>query len=143
MSIEQCDAKTAWNHYQSDPQALIVDVRTEEEFTAGHPKDSLNIPILVADPKTTQRAPNLDFDAVVKANIPIEKTLYITCHSGKRSMMAAMRMEAMGYQQLINVQGGFGGSPETPGWQDCGLPAEEGQPANRCYQDLISKTPNL
>ncbi len=139
MPIEQLDPKTTWDHVQSDPQALILDVRTVEEFTAGHPQNAYNIPILCLDARTGQKVPNLDFDDLVQSQIPKDKNIYLSCHSGQRSMMAAMKMEAMGYDQLVNVKGGFAGSQDTTGWQDCGLPTAEGRPEGRSYDDLTQK----
>lgn len=116
-----------------EAQALIdkgwryIDVRTEEEFAAGHPVPAVNIPVAMPDPATGQMALNPDFLAVTEAHFPKDTGLVLGCQSGMRSQHAAEMLSRAGYLQVVNLQGGFGGGRDyagkpVPGWRDAGLP---------------------
>ncbi|HMB89270.1 MAG TPA: rhodanese-like domain-containing protein [Rhodothermales bacterium] len=73
---------------------VVLDVRTPDEYEAGHLQEALNIDVL-AD----------DFRALVDA-LDRERTYYLYCRSGNRSQRAAEIMQEMGFRSLYNV-GGF------------------------------------
>jgi rhodanese-related sulfurtransferase len=125
---------------------VYVDVRSAEEFAGGHPAGAFNVPLLDRDPRTGQIAPNPDFVRVMQANFPAHTRLLIGCQMGGRSMRAAQMLGAFGFADVANVRGGFGGArdPMTgrvldSGWEDSGLPVDEGQPAGRAYRDLVER----
>lgn len=136
MPIKQIDPKAAWEMIQKDPKAILIDVRTVEEFTDGHPERALNIPIFTLDARSGQKLPNMDFAGVIAKHVPKNASVYLSCRSGQRSMMAAMQMQALGYESLFNVKGGFGGSEDTPGWQACGLPCSAANGPDISYEGL-------
>ena len=112
-----------------------LDVRTEEEFAAGHPATAVNVPVFVRD--RGQMAPNPDFLAVVERHFPKDATIVVGCMSGMRSQRAAELMANAGYTNLNNMQGGFGGARDQsgrvvmPGWTESGLPVcKDCGPAN-------------
>jgi len=63
--------------------AMIVDVRTAEEFRSGHIKDSINIPLQSISQKT----------ASLKQK---KKPLIVVCLSGGRSSMAVTALKQAG-----------------------------------------------
>ena len=70
--------------------ALIIDVRTPEEFSGGHIDGALNIPSngirqLLAHKKTDK-----------------DQTVIVYCHSGARSGGARRALMAEGYTSVIN-----------------------------------------
>lgn len=72
--------------------ALLVDVRTPQEYAAGHIPGSINIPL--------ERI--LDIKNVIgDKNTP----LYVYCRSGRRSSQAAAELEKAGYRQVVNIGG--------------------------------------
>lgn len=79
----------------ANPDVILLDVRTVEEFTEGHIEGALNI-------DQTQR----DFIELVKAALPTDKTVAIYCRSGRRSANAAGRLAAEGYK-CVNLKGGI------------------------------------
>lgn len=103
-----------------------LDVRTVDEFKNGHPKGAVNIPIFVHSPQGRQ--PNPDFLSQVQEKFPKGTKLVIGCHAGGRSAKACQMLSPLGYQDIFNVDGGFGGriDPETgepvKGWRDENLP---------------------
>ena len=74
-------------HQQGNP--LIVDVRTNEEFIAGHLPKSVNIPFNEID-----RLPSIAKDK----NQPI----FLYCRSGRRSGIAEEAIRQQGYLYIYN-----------------------------------------
>ena len=90
--------------------------------------------------------PNPEFLAVMQANYPPETRLLIGCQMGGRSARAAQVLATAGYEDVANVQGGYGGNrdPRTgevlaEGWVQAGLPVEQSPPAGGGYEDLRGK----
>ena len=75
------------------PGAVLVDVRTPEEYRAGHIKGSVLVPLDLLEDRIGQVAPERD------------TPLYLYCRSGARSGRAVNVLRGMGYTQLINLGG--------------------------------------
>lgn len=91
---------------RADPQAVLVDVRTPQEFAAGHLPGAVNV--------------ELDrLEAMAPTTLPDRNAhLLVYCHSGNRSSFAVQILERMGYTRLVNLVGGIaawssGGYPVT------------------------------
>jgi rhodanese-related sulfurtransferase len=130
MAIRQLTPAAAHAALLADPKAVYLDVRTHGEYDAGHPAGARNVAVMQLDPATGRPGPNPDFVTVVARHFPPSTTLIVGCQMGGRSQRACEMLEAAGWTDLANVQGGFGGSPDTAGWQESGLPVESG-PAGR------------
>jgi|SRR5688572_3749473 hypothetical protein len=71
---------------------------------------------------------NSDFIRVVEANFPREKKIILGCQAGPRSASAANMLQQVGYRDVSNLLGGFGGMRDqagkisAPGWANSGLP---------------------
>ena len=85
----------------ADPTTPLFDVREPVEYAAGHVTGAISIPRAVVPVRV--------------AEIPRDRTVYLICHSGGRSMQAAMWLAAQGYA-TVNVHGG------TAEWAASGLP---------------------
>jgi rhodanese-related sulfurtransferase len=124
--------------------AVYLDVRTEEEFDAGHPTLAINIPVGLANPATRMLEANPDFARVVKAVLPLTTPLLIGCRTGPRAVAAAQILAREGYTNLRWVQGGWAGITDpfgnmiAPGWVDAGLPTSV-EPGDGAYRDLCRK----
>ena len=68
----------------------LLDVRTPTEFRKGHIKNAKKIPLTEIGSYTPAT----------------KETLYVICHSGVRSKMAAKKLKKKGYD-VINVRGGM------------------------------------
>ena len=143
MAIKQLQPPQAYDALQSTPGAIYLDVRTEGEFTQGHPAGALNVPVVfIKGPGQMQ--PNAEFAAVVEKIIPKDKPLIVGCMAGGRSQRACEILEEAGYTNLTNVQGGYGGARDAsgqitvPGWRDAGLPVSNDLGDNS-YQVLRTK----
>ncbi len=130
MTIRSLDARAAHAAMAAESGHCFVDVRTAEEYAQGHPAGSVNVPWAVVDPRTGQMAHSPDFLPAMQKHVPPGTTVYASCLSGVRSMNACRELQEAGYQQLVNVEGGFGGKRDpmgrvaAPGWRDSGLPVE-------------------
>ena len=143
MPIIQLQPPQAYESLRSTPGAIYLDVRTEGEFAQGHPAGALNVPVVfIKGPGQMQ--PNPDFVAVVEEVIAKDIPLIVGCMAGGRSQRACEILEGVGYTNLTNVQGGYGGARDasgevvTPGWRDAGLPISN-ELGDAAYQSLRAK----
>lgn len=72
---------------------LVIDVRRSSEFAAEHIDGAKSIP--------------LDAISELMAAFPKDETMYIHCAGGYRSMIAASILKSRGYDNLIDIEGGF------------------------------------
>ena len=79
-----------------EKNALLIDVRTPEEFAAGHLKGAVNIP-----------AGNIDL--LQKKGAKKDSPLYLYCRSGRRVKAAVKDLKKEGYTCLYD----FGGMKEA------------------------------
>jgi len=75
--------------------AVLIDVRTNDEYSSGYIENSLNIDYLSID--FNQNVEELD------KNTPI--VLY--CRSGKRSSRSANILSKLGFKEVYNLHGGI------------------------------------
>jgi len=142
MNVREISAAEAHDTLTRHPDAVYLDVRTEEEFEAGHPAGARNVPVLFFRPGSSPQA-NADFVAVVERNLPRNTKLIVGCQAGGRSRHACELLMEAGFTDVINVRGGFGGARDRSGavieagWRDAGLPVESGAPAGARYADLV------
>lgn len=142
MAYRNVTSPEAYEALQREPGAVYLDVRTTEEFEAGHPAGARNVPVLVFDPASRRPAENPDFLVTVERHFPHSTVLLVGCQSGVRSRRACDLLTQAGYQDVRNVDGGFGGARDqsgylvVPGWRDSQLPTETGQTPGECYADL-------
>ena len=86
---------------------LIIDVRTEREFKAGHIPGAINIDV---------NGP--DFEKKI-AELDKTKTYLVHCQAGRRSANACEKMSKAGFTSLIDLAPGF------RGWTKAGKPVEK------------------
>jgi rhodanese-related sulfurtransferase len=127
MPIKQQKPPEAHQTLTQNPDAIYLDVRTENEFAAGHPQGAINIPVVfIKGPG--QMEVNPDFVDVAVKVLPKNRKLVVGCMAGGRSQRACEMLEDAGYGDLTNVVGGFGGQRDqsgqviVAGWRDAGLP---------------------
>jgi rhodanese-related sulfurtransferase len=128
MGIQELPPQSCYHLREADPSIPLLDVRSPEEFAAGHPEGALNVPILFKVPAGPR--PNPRFLEAVQALVPDRSArVILSCAVGGRSLRACELLAEAGYQAPINLVGGYHGqrSPDgrlvTPGWVDAGLPS--------------------
>lgn len=123
--ISAAKAYLLTNHSQGNPgrtgfeNAVIIDVRTVEEYGAGHAPKSHNIPF----PHIHSRPNNPDiyigqepeqFVNDVLAKFPDRSTPILTmCRTGYRSVLAANLLADAGYTNVRNIWQGFVGNTKV------------------------------
>jgi len=103
MNLKQlfmgADLQTGVEQFRNTPGAVLVDVRTPEEYAQGHLPGSINIPI-----QNIIRVEQILPDK--------EPPLFVYCQSGARSRRAAAFLEKLGYESVSNLGGISGYSGE-------------------------------
>ena len=98
--ISPVDAKAK----TQEAYAQFVDVRTPEEYNAGHPSRAINIPL-------AELASKLDR---LEKNEPV----YVICQTGRRSKEASEILVKNGFPWVFNVSGG------ATAWNAAEMPTE-------------------
>jgi len=125
--------KEAWEMLESNPDAVLIDVRTQPEWRfVGVPalQSLRRNPVLVEWIHYPDGSPNPAFvDQVRDAAGSDDKPMLFLCRSGVRSAAAARAMTAAGYTRCYNVAQGFEGDKDpgghrghVGGWKVAGLP---------------------
>lgn len=74
-----------------DNGAIVIDVRSLDEYNTGHIRGAINIPL----------------DMINTISYGKDESLIIYCASGKRSLEAVNTLSDMGYTNLYNLDGGM------------------------------------
>ena len=78
-----------------DDGMVFVDVRTDSEWSGGHVKDAVHLPL----DQTAARAASL---------LPAkDATLVLYCHTGRRAQSAAEQLRQLGYTHVSAMTGGY------------------------------------
>jgi rhodanese-related sulfurtransferase len=93
--IREETAAEALERVNADPAAVLVDVREDDEWRAGHVKGAAHLGKGVIERDVEGAYPN-------KAT-----ELHLYCGGGFRSALAADNLQRMGYPHAISVDGGF------------------------------------
>ncbi|HLQ73173.1 MAG TPA: rhodanese-like domain-containing protein [Bacillota bacterium] len=75
-----------------EANVFLLDVRESFEYASGHLKNSKHISVNQMEERLS--------------DIPKDETVYVYCHSGGRSQIAANILNARGYD-AVNLDGGF------------------------------------
>jgi rhodanese-related sulfurtransferase len=84
------------NRFESDDDALLLDVRTQEEYDDGHIPNATLLDI---------QQPQSFMDALQE--LDPSKNYYVYCRSGGRSSQACQLMNKNGIETTYNLLGGF------------------------------------
>ncbi|MAJ88804.1 MAG: sulfurtransferase [Acidimicrobiaceae bacterium] len=129
MPFTEISVADAYRLLADDPSAVLIDVRTPEEWAqiGVATLDSIGKQVRFATWTwygTGERNPN--FLAEATEGLDMETPLLFLCRSGARSQGAAMVAEASGFGTTYNVTQGFEGGPGAAGWKYAGLPWTQG-----------------
>jgi len=93
----QISTKTAAEYLRNG--ALVIDVRSAGEFTAGHLPKAVNIPLS-------------EIETVISRKVNEKsQVLLLHCQSGMRSSQAVAKLKALSYQNAFNI-GSYGRAAE-------------------------------
>ncbi len=134
--VENVSPSEAWERLKSEPEAQLVDVRTEAEW------NFVGVPDLAELGKEAMLIPWQGYpDARVNPRFVEElrratgegAAVFFLCRSGGRSLAAARAAEGAGFKRAYNVVGGFEGNVDeeghrgiAEGWKAEELPWRQG-----------------
>jgi rhodanese-related sulfurtransferase len=129
MDVFSIPSEKVKNFLETNPNSVVLDVRTEEEWNGvGKPDaESLNsktffISLLLGPDRKKNENFTQDF---LQKKISKKDNILIICRSGVRSMAAAKLLQQEGYKNLVNISDGFEGNPATgDGWKKSNLPCK-------------------
>lgn len=90
--FRQPDIDQGVQDVRNTPGALLLDVRSPEEYREGHIPGSQNLPL-----QYVEMAPSVVDNK--------ERELFVYCHSGARSRQAVDMLKRMGYSNARNIGG--------------------------------------
>lgn len=104
--ISATEAHKVILEHKNDPDFIVLDVRTPEEFARGHlpEKTPMNLNFYASDFR--EELSRLDRG----------KTYLVYCRTGHRSGETVQMMKELGFRRVYDLQGGL------TAWQNAGLP---------------------
>ena len=90
--FKQPDINQGVQEYKNAAGAVLLDVRTPQEYREGHIPGSQNVPLQ-------------QLDKVEEVNENKDTVLYVYCRSGARSRQAVSLLKHMGYTNVHNIGG--------------------------------------
>ncbi len=94
-NIKDIDPKAFSEKITATPNAQIIDVRTPQEFAAGHLDNAININWLG------------DYFEENAKKLDKTKPIFVYCKTNNRSPRAAEKLEELGFTTIYNMQGGL------------------------------------
>ncbi|MFZ4411046.1 MAG: rhodanese-like domain-containing protein [Paracraurococcus sp.] len=132
-SVPDITPAETWEALRADPDAVLIDVRTDAEWNfVGLPDlaEAAKQPLLIPWQIYPSMQLNGAFaDQLRRAGLTADSKLFFICRSGARSLSAGMAAQAEGFPHAFNVADGFEGPVDAEGhrgkvagWKADGLP---------------------
>jgi rhodanese-related sulfurtransferase len=120
--MNECTVITL-NEKLKTENAQIIDVRERAEFVGGRVAEAKSFPL----------------DELEKRKAELDRTnpIYVICQTGRRSLEAQKKLNALGFRNVINVKGGF------EAWKKEGLPFERNENATWALERQVRLTAGL
>ena len=106
QNIPEMTVQEVHEHLNEGNNPVLLDVRGLDEWERGHLTGSVHIPRGELEYKAEEAMPDKSREVIV------------ICAGGVRSLLAGETLKAMGYENVISMDGGYGD------WEDAHLPAE-------------------
>ena len=90
--FKRADINVGVDEFRNTQVAVLLDVRTKEEYNDGHIEGSINIPLQ-------------NIYSVQTAITDLDKPVFVHCLSGGRSAQATSILKSMGYKNVENIGG--------------------------------------
>jgi rhodanese-related sulfurtransferase len=131
--VENISPRQVWEALKNNPDARLVDVRTDAEWNYVGIPDLSPVgqePVLIPWQVYPAMQVNGAFtEHMRRAGLEGRHHVYFLCRSGVRSLAAARAAEADGFAHVYNIDGGFEGPLDgdghrgtAAGWKAEGLP---------------------
>jgi glyoxylase-like metal-dependent hydrolase (beta-lactamase superfamily II)/rhodanese-related sulfurtransferase len=96
-TVQRINATEFATKYKADP--VVIDVRKQSEFDSEHVVGAINVPLNQINKHLAQ--------------FPKDKSFIVHCAGGYRSMIAASILKQRGWDNFVDVEGGFGAIKDT------------------------------
>lgn len=106
QNIPEMTVQEVHEYIEEGKNPVLLDVRGLDEWERGHLKGSVHIPRGELEYKAEEAMPDKSREVIV------------ICAGGVRSLLAGETLKAIGYENVISMDGGYGD------WEDAHLPAE-------------------
>ena len=106
--VKECTVDDVKTRLAAGDTFVLVDVREEGEYAAGHAAGAVHIGKGVIERDIEEQFPDTDAE------------LILYCGGGYRSALAAEALGRMGYKRIVSMDGGI------RGWREAGYPLEKG-----------------
>lgn len=94
ISYKTITSEEVFNMMENNLDVLILDVRSKEEYEAGHIANSINIPVNEIGNKFKEEVTE-----------DLNKTILVYCRSGARAKQASELLVDLGYKNVIDFGG--------------------------------------
>lgn len=98
--IKEISAEETMKALEKEPNSVLIDVREESEYAAGHVKGAEHLGKGIIERDIEKRHPDHN------------QPLYLYCGGGYRSALSADNLQKMGYRNVYSVAGGWGAFKE-------------------------------
>jgi len=100
------------DYLDNNPNTLLLDIREQDELDGAYIKNSLHVPRGILE-----QACEWDYAETIPELVNArKKPILVICRSGNRSVLAALTMKILGYENLLSLKTG------VKGWNDSDLP---------------------
>ena len=90
--LKQVDINEGVEEYKKTEGAVLIDVRTPDEYRQGHIAGSKNVPLQ-------------QFTSITSVVEDKDTPIFVYCFSGARSRRAATAFQRLGYKNAVNIGG--------------------------------------
>ncbi len=105
--IREVNVEETRARLQANPQTVLIDVREDKEWEAGHAADAEHLGKGIIERDIETKVPDKSAE------------LILYCGGGYRSALAADVLQEMGYSNVWSMAGGW------KAWQESGAPVED------------------
>lgn len=115
------------------PETLLLDIREPDEFDGAHLANSIHVPRGILE-----QACEWDYAETIPELVNArERPIIVICRSGNRSVLAALTMKMLGYENLTSLKMGVKGCNDS----DIQLLNKAGEEADPDWADAFFNPP--
>ena len=91
---EDISVREMFEIIKTNNNAILLDVRSKQEYEEGHINGSINIPVY-------------ELEKTAKIKLNKESIIIVYCSAGVRSKRAVQTLRKLGYKNIYNIEGGI------------------------------------
>ncbi|MCZ6636279.1 MAG: rhodanese-like domain-containing protein [bacterium] len=106
QNLKEMTVQEVHDYLEGGADPILLDIRGLDEWERGHLKGAVHIPRGILENELEDKLSDKS------------KEVIVYCAGGVRSLLGGETMQALGYENVISMDGGYGD------WEDAGLPVE-------------------